>query len=408
MKLNQISYWRQQKQLLTNRSFQFYLYSSIAGTFASGLVYIVIIWMILQFNQSVNATLFGMILFWLPSLLLSPHLGALVDHYDRKKLIIAAELVRAVMFTGFGFLLLYEPNLWSIYLMLVLGGCFAALYKPLLPAFVHELVPEEQLVYANANINMAYELGNIIGRGILTVAVLTFIGTYEALFIVAALYVISAATMIPVKRYHIQEYTPKREKLAFFKSISDGYRYLFSNKRLFLYALVQAFVVMSLMAAPVLVGPYVKTILHAGSRIFGISEAVISIGAILGAFFWSYLANYLSEESCLAIASVLAGLSYITLGTTAGLHYALIAFLVLGFSWGSFALIMSTVQTLTDKNYQGRVQAAIGAAVTLVFIGFSIFLAGFDRGYSAQHAFMLLTLVCVAVFVGVLSAKRLK
>lgn len=402
-----MNYWQQQKQLLKNRFFQFYLYSSIAGTFASGLAYIVTIWMILRFDQSLNATLFGMILFWLPSLFLSPYFGALVDHYDRKKLIIAAESMRAVMFVGFGILLLYQPTLWVVYFLLVLAGCFAALYKPLSPAFVHELVPEEQLIYANANINMAYELGNIIGRGIVTVAVLTLIGTYEALFIVATLYIVSAVTMIPVKRHHTQENTTQRHKLGFFKSISDGYRYLFSNKQLLLYALIQAFVVMSLMAAPVLVGPYVKTILHAGSRIFGISEAIISMGAIMGAFFWTYLSHHMSKESCLAIASVLAGLSYITLGSTAGLHSALIAFLVLGFSWGSFALIMSTVQTLTDKNYQGRVQAAIGVAVTIVFIAFSIFLSAFDKGYSAQHAFMLLTLVCVFVFVSVLAARSI-
>jgi hypothetical protein len=32
----------------------------------------------------------------------------------------------------------------------------------LLTAIVHEPIPVEQLLYANANINMAYELGNII------------------------------------------------------------------------------------------------------------------------------------------------------------------------------------------------------------------------------------------------------
>ncbi len=403
-----MSYWKQQKQLLKNRSFQFYLYSSIAGTFASGLAYIVMIWMILHFHPSINATLLGMILFWLPSLFLSPYFGALADHHDRKQLIIVAESIRAIMFVVFGLLLLYEPKLWVIYLLLVLSGCFAALYKPLLPAFVHELVPEEQLVYANANINTAYELGNIIGRGIITVAVLTVLGTYEALFMIAALYVISALTMIPVKRHHIQKTATQLNKMGFIKRIGDGYRYLFSNKRLLLYAWIQALILMTLMAAPVLVGPYVKTILHAGSKIFGVSEAVISTGAILGAFSWTYLAHRISKERCLAIASVLAGLSYITLGTTAVLGNALIAFLVLGFSFGSFALIMSSVQMLTDKAYQGRVQAAIGVAVTVVFILFSVFLYGFDKNYSAQHAFMLLTFVCLLVFIGVIAAGKLK
>ncbi|OGT39748.1 MAG: hypothetical protein A3F12_04290 [Gammaproteobacteria bacterium RIFCSPHIGHO2_12_FULL_38_14] len=401
-----MAYWEQQIQILKNRSFQFYLYSCIAGTFASGLAYIVTIWMIVNIYTSVNATLVGMILFWVPSLVLSPHLGVVVDHYDRKKLIIIAESVRAVMFIGFSILLYRFTSLQAVYLLLFLSGCFAALYKPLLPAFVHELVPQEQLVYANANINMAYEFGNIIGRGIVTVAVLSLLGIYGALFTIAILYVISAATMIPVQRHHRERETNLVKHPSFIKNMIAGYHYFFFNKELLLYGLIQAGILMSLMAAPVLVGPYVKTILLAGNQIFGISEAVLSIGTIIGAFFWSYLASYISKESCLAGASVFAGLSYLMLANTNSIIFSLIAFLVLGFSWGSFALIISLVQMITDKHYQGRVQAAIGAAVTLAYIGFAIFLYVLGEQYNVQHAFLFLATLCLFIFGGSIKAKK--
>jgi DHA3 family macrolide efflux protein-like MFS transporter len=403
-----MAYWNQQLEILKIRSFQFYLYSCIAGTFASGLAYIVTIWMIVKIYTSVNATLVGMILFWIPSLILSSHLGVIVDHYDRKKLIIIAESIRAVMFIAFGILLYYFTSLWAVYLLLFLSGCFAALYKPLLPAFVHELVPTEQLVYANANINMAYEFGNIIGRGIITVAVLSLLGIYGALFTIAILYVISAATMIPVHRHHKEQSTSLMKHPSFIKNMIAGYHYLFSNKELRLYGFIQAGILMSLMAAPVLVGPYVKTILLAGNQIFGISEAVLSIGTIIGAFFWSYLANLISKESCLAGASVFAGLSYLMLANTNSVVFSLIAFLVLGFSWGSFALIVSVVQMIIDKNYQGRVQAAIGAAVTLVYMGFAFFLYILGEQYNVQHAFLFLAFLCLFIFGGSIKARNLE
>src|SRR5574337_719938 len=226
-----MSYWKHQKELLKNRSFQFYLYSCIAGTFASGLAYIITIWMIVSFHTNINATLIGMILFWVPSLILNPYFGAIVDHHDRKKLIIFAESTRTLMYVIVGILMLYQPTLWVVYLLLILAGCFAALYKPLLPAFVHELVHEEQLLYANTNINIAYEIGNIVGRGIITVLVLTFISTYEALFIVAILYFISTVTMFPIRRYSTDEHIPPSQKLNFIQMIYDGYRYLFSNRK---------------------------------------------------------------------------------------------------------------------------------------------------------------------------------
>jgi len=82
-----MKYWDQQLQLLKNSSFQFYLYSCTAGTFASGLAYIVTIWMIVSLHSNINATLIGMILFWLPSLVLSSH------------------------FIAFGIFLFYQPAL---------------------------------------------------------------------------------------------------------------------------------------------------------------------------------------------------------------------------------------------------------------------------------------------------------
>ena len=401
-----MAYWNQQIDILKNRSFQFYLYSCIAGTFASGLAYIVIIWMIVNIYTSVNATLVGMLLFWIPSLVFSLHLGVIVDHYDRKKLIIIAESIRALMFFIFGIWLYYFTSIWAIYLLLFLSGCFAALYKPLLPAFVHELVSKEQLVYANANINMAFEFGNIIGRGIITVAVLSLLGTDGALFTVAILYLISAATMIPVHRHHKEEQNISLMKHpSFVKNMMAGYHYLFSNKELLLYGLIQTGILMSLMAAPVLVGPYVKTILLAGNQIFGICEAVLSVGTILGAFFWTYFANFISKELCLAGASIFAGLSYLLLANTNSIVFALIAFFMLGFSWGSFALIVSIVQMITDKNYQGRVQATIGAAVTLVYIGFAIFLYVLGEQYNVKYAFLFLAILCLFIFGASLKAK---
>ena len=402
-----MSYWKQQGLLLKNKSFLYYLYSCIAGTFASGLAYIVTIWMIVGLHAEINATLVGMILFWIPSLVLSAHFGAVVDHHDRKKLIIMAESVRAMMFFVFGIILMYQSSLWAVYMLLILSGCFAALYQPLLPAFVQELVSSEQLLYANANINMAYEFGNIIGRGIITVAVLSLLSTHGALFMVAILYVISAVAIIPVQRHHRAETSSLPPKLLFIKSIKDGYQYLFANRKLFWYAMVQSTILMSLMAAPVLVGPYVKTVLHAENRVFGISEAAISTGAIVGAFFWTYLVKYISKESCIAFACVLAGLSYIALAVTASVNCALLAFFILGFSWGSFALIMSLVQTYTDKSFQGRVQAAVASGVTLIFICFSIFQYILGKSYSAQHAFMMLIWICLLSFLGIIKAKNI-
>jgi MFS transporter, DHA3 family, macrolide efflux protein len=382
-----MSFRTKQLQLLKNPSFRYFIASSVAGTIASGLAYIVVMWMVLSFHPSVKATLLAMILFWLPSLIISPYAGVWVDRYDRKKLIIYAEFVRAIKFVIFGCIQLVVPGLGSLYVLLVLAGCFAALYQSLLPAFVQEMVSAEQLVYANANINVAFELGGIVGRGLITVAILSVLSTTQALFVIALLYVFSALFMFKVHRHQQKDHQSIVDPERFWQSITSGYRYLKQRSTLCWYLLVQSLIKMTIMASPILVAPYVKNILHGSSRIFGVSEALLSVGTIAGAFFWSALVNKLKTLPAMMLSSVVACAAYFCLCFASHLVFALLCFFVLGFSWGSFSLIRSAVQGLTDGAYQGRVQSLSTAVLTLVFIAFAIHAHASSGPLSAHHAF---------------------
>ena len=140
--------------------------------------------------------------------------------------------------------------------------------------------------------------------------------------------------MVPVKRHRTSEHASTVGHVGFVKRIVGCYQYIIAHRVLLVYGIIQGLVMMSLMAAPVLVGPYVKDILHESNKVFGISEAMLSVGAIIGAIFWSYCDTLAAKNKCLFFASVLAAGSYFILGYNNTAAYALSAFLLLGFSWG--------------------------------------------------------------------------
>jgi len=104
------------------------------------------------YQDTRSTTLFSLILLFtvLPSLLFAPMAGALVDRWDRRRVMIAADS-GAALCTGLLMLLIYTGNLafWHIYVIMGFNSLFRALQVPAYTASVSLLVPKEQLGRAN-------------------------------------------------------------------------------------------------------------------------------------------------------------------------------------------------------------------------------------------------------------------
>jgi MFS family permease len=403
-----MSAWKEYKIALKNKSLRYYLYSTITATFASGLAYIFIIWSILQTHSNVTASLNAMLLFWLPTLLLSHYFGALVDRIDRKKLIIVTELIRSVKFLIFGLLLSYHPKAWEIYLLTLLSGCFAALYKPLAPACVQEIVSKDELLSANTCEKAANQIGNIIGRGIFTVTVLLIFNHYETLFVIAFLYLLSGLLIIPIKRKKRLTIKPFTASTGWVKSIIDGYRYLITHENLIVLAFFQSVVLFLMMSAPVLIGPYVKNILVSQNHVFALAEGLLAAGSLIGVITWKAIKKKNSIEYCLTLASFIATVCYTIFNQTHSVPIAFIGCFFIGFAWGSFTLILTEVQQKTRNEYQGRVQSAIHFDATITMVLLAIFLHLSSTPYSSQNIFLWLAITSFSLLVicGIMCCRK--
>ena len=111
-----------------------------------------------------------------PSVLFGAFAGVVVDRFDRKKVMVSADIGRGVLYASMAFL----PFLWLIFLMSFLIESLSLLWVPAKDASVPNLVPRRQLSNANS-VGLVTTYGTLpLGAAVYTVlaAIAVAIGGY--------------------------------------------------------------------------------------------------------------------------------------------------------------------------------------------------------------------------------------
>ncbi|GAP15637.1 arabinose efflux permease [Longilinea arvoryzae] len=130
--------------------------SQFLSVFGSGLTrFGVIIW---AYQQTGSATSLSLLSFFatLPYVLISPLAGALVDRWDRRRVLIFSDLAAGAV--TLGLLLLFlggHLQIWHLYLSEALLSLFGAFQDPAFESSVTLLVPTDQLTRANGMLSVA-------------------------------------------------------------------------------------------------------------------------------------------------------------------------------------------------------------------------------------------------------------
>lgn len=135
----------------------FYIWASqFLSVFGSALTrFGIIIW---AYQKTGSATSLSLLSFFatLPYVLISPLAGALVDRWDRRRVLIVSDLAAAAVTAGL--LVLYlcgNLHIWHLYLAETLLSLFGAFQDPAFDSSVSLLVPERQLTRANGMLSVA-------------------------------------------------------------------------------------------------------------------------------------------------------------------------------------------------------------------------------------------------------------
>ena len=157
--------WLQRRVgVLGERNFRRFYTGYVTSLLGSSMSSVAIAWAVLDSGASATGLGFVFAANVVPQVLLMPLAGAIADRLGRRRVMLAADLLRcgaqasmaAALFVG-------RPSLWLFVLLAWLGGMGTAFFTPALDALTVEIAPSEQLANANALYGLAGSATRIAG-----------------------------------------------------------------------------------------------------------------------------------------------------------------------------------------------------------------------------------------------------
>ena len=266
---------------LRNRDFGLLWLGQAVSLIGDGIYLVAIAWLVLDVSN--EPTALGLVgLAWtLPmvvSLLIS---GVLSDRFERRRLMITADLLRLAAIGTIAALALAETaELWHVIALVVVYGIGQALFQPAFSAVVPDVVPRDQLLQANAVRELMEPLGlRFAGPGLGGFLIAVF-GVGEALVVDAATFGVSALAVSLMSRQ-----PPAREETAGIRrDLMEGFAYVRAHAWLWATLTGAAlFLLVTYGPMEVLLPYIIKNELGGDAATFGTVLAVGGLGSIVAA-----------------------------------------------------------------------------------------------------------------------------
>jgi MFS family permease len=337
---------------------------SITGTIAAYVALVAVLYD--RSNHSGTWVAVGLVVSFGVSAVLGPWAGQLGDRYDRRRVMMAAELTSAAAFVGIAFA-------HSLVLLVVLAGVATAAESPFGPAaqaLLVTLVPEEQRTWATATRSSSASAGMFVGGAIGGFIVAAF-GGATAFLINAASFVISAAFISAIKGRH----RPVRPEGIADRGTSEGFRLVFSAPALWLTLVATS--VGLLGTGMINVAEYPLFVdMGAGSTAYGIAVAGWAVGGFVAGRTMRRHGDAYKERRRLLFGCGLVAVAIGLCGVVPLVGAVVILFSIGGFAAQTRAIAATLIyQRSTPDHIRARTFAALGTA-NMTAIGVAMIVSG--------------------------------
>ena len=225
--------------LKQNSAFRNLWYGQVISELGNWINSIALYALILQLTGSGMAMAAAMMAKLLPMVIISPFAGVVIDCMDRKKVLIASDILRC--FTVLGFLIVdSREDLWIVYTLTLFEVALTGFFEPARSAILPSIVEKNHLVTANALSGSTWSIMLTLGAA-LGGFVVSFFGIKTAFILDALTYLLSAWFIIKIS-YPNTKYKEriKKQNSSGIKGLVEGLRYLISHPTVLVFTLLKS------------------------------------------------------------------------------------------------------------------------------------------------------------------------
>ncbi len=379
---------------LRHRNFRLFFGGQSISLIGTWMTRIATSWLVYRLTKS--SLLLGTVSFagQIPTFLLAPAAGVIVDRIDRRQVLVWTQTLAMVQSLAMAWLTLaHRITIAEVLALSAMQGVINAFDMPGRQSFMVKMV-EDRADLSNAiainssMVNMARLLGPSLA-GLLIAA--TGEGWCFLVDGISYIAVIASLLMMRVSRAN-----EERKTTSMVAELREGWTYVtaFAPIR----TILLLFALLSLMGWPfmVLMPIFAAQVLHGGPHTLGFLMGAVGVGSLVSALAMVMRRSVRGLSKMIPIAACAFGVGLICFGFSTSLWLSLPVMLLTGFGMMQGLTASNTIiQTLVDEKMRGRVMSYY----TMAFVGMAPFgslLAGaLAQAIGAPHTVIVCGIACI-------------
>ncbi len=348
-----------------NKQFLFVLAGYTLSIIGDNFTTIALNYWILTITGSAKLVSGILIIYIVMNLFLGSFAGTLADRFERRKLMLFTDLIRAILTISLAMTVSLGLPIFIVYLIVVLLAFFSIFNGPALQASIVDIVGKNSVNDAIGMMTLMDNIGRIVGFGLGGVLV-AILGSGKAIALDACSFLISAVFIIMARKFPV--HLTEKDSHSFYSDWRKGFQYIWQKPFTKFIILILPFLFMFFTSSLMLIQVISVKDWHANSFEFGLIEAAIPIGYFLGAFFLLFFKSIIQKYRWkLTMYSVmLLGPLYFIISmldqTMKAIPFVIIIGILFSFSTMIFNILL---RELIESEVQGRIFGILGSLTSI-------------------------------------------
>ena len=348
--------------------------TSLAGSYA---VQFAIIWWLTSTTGSATVLATAALIGLVPQVLLGPFFGALVDRWNRKRIMLVADSVIALASVWLAWMF-YIDAASSAHVFVVLGirAIGGAFHSPAMLASTSLMVPEEHYVRVQG-LNQALQNGSPLLAAPVGALLVSWLPMSSILLIDVSTALIAVIPLLFISVPQPDTEQENTDQSSLLGDVAEGIRYLRQHRGHMYLVIGAAFVNFCVIPAFALLPLYVLQELNGGAYYLSILQLIFGVGGVIGGTLLASWGGFERRVYTVLMGFAFMGAASMLLGIApADSHWVpgIAMFLVGAGAAMINGAIMAILQSQVTPDYQGRVIALL-TSVAGAITPFALFLA---------------------------------
>jgi DHA3 family macrolide efflux protein-like MFS transporter len=378
------------------RDFSLMWTAQLVSTIGSSLTDLAAAILVFRVTHSALSVGLTLLVTALPTLFVGLFAGVFVDRFNRKRILLASDLLRGLLVISIPFLV-HQVGLIGLYAIIFLAATVKQFFDPAWESVLPEIATEEELASANSFLSISSFGSTAVGfalAGLLSGLDQTKI---ELPFYIDGLTFFFSFVLVFLVRIPAHSASPESTSVGVvIANLRDGMRTLWQIPILRSLLLAGLPVFLSFGLWNVLLLPMAIRVLHATEFEYGLQEGLTSVGFVIGALLMAKVFDRLAEGEWMVLGVLGMGFFGVLYGLSPNIEVAIVIVMITGFLNAPLGIARRTIlQRHTPREMRGRVFSAFFVSRDVTFL---IGMAG--AGLADILDTRLLVVVASAVLIG--------